>query len=121
MVLTIVTMKSTIFWYVMPCSLVDTHRCFTLHAACFFLAACLACYSTLKVETVHSSEMPVNLYEVLLESSRTRTKRYADLTYSILAAISFKIVSWGTYTKLNSVALVRKRTIPTERLLLSAK
>jgi hypothetical protein len=42
------------------------------------------------------------LYDVLSESSPTMSKKNAGLTYSILAAISFKTVSLGTYTAIPS-------------------
>jgi hypothetical protein len=40
------------------------------------------------------------VYEGYLKVPGLGKKRYSGLTYSILAAISFKIVSLGTYTEI---------------------
>jgi hypothetical protein len=50
-------------------------------------------------------------YEVLSESPELCQKINAGLTYSIMAAISFKIVSLGTYTTIPSFFLHFKSTV----------
>jgi hypothetical protein len=75
-------MESTVFWYVMPCSLVEVYRhfgamfCFHLHgrrisqassiaqlSAFFLLVVCLTYFLSLKMETARSSETSVHLYK----------------------------------------------------------
>jgi hypothetical protein len=54
-----VIMKGTISWDVMLCSLVEVCR----HFEGTLLSACLAYFSTLKMETVYSSRTMVNFYQ----------------------------------------------------------
>jgi hypothetical protein len=63
-VLTVVTMKSTMLWDMMPCSPVEIPQCFRgiyclqRHNTCQLLA----CPSTLKTEVAYSLETLVNFY-----------------------------------------------------------
>jgi hypothetical protein len=74
-VLTVVTMRSMIFWVVMVCSLVEVHWCFRemchLHlwgwgesqvrvVTCFLLGYSLAYSSTIKMETIHCCKMSIH-------------------------------------------------------------
>jgi hypothetical protein len=58
-VLKAVTMKSTVFWDVTHCSLVEVFQ--QIYTRC--LLPCLACFLTLKLEPVCSSETLMNFYQ----------------------------------------------------------
>jgi hypothetical protein len=68
-VLTALTMKSAVSWYVTSCGLVDVYRCFEDKAkqveskACLLLAVCLVFSSILKMEVVDSCGTSVNIYK----------------------------------------------------------
>jgi hypothetical protein len=53
----------------------------------------------------------INIYEVYRKAPRLGEKRNTGITYSILAAISFKIVSLGTYTAIPSFFPCFKNTV----------
>jgi hypothetical protein len=57
-----VTMKSTVFWSVTPCNLVEDRRRFALLESCFVMVSCLTLSSTVKMSAVRSSEISVNFY-----------------------------------------------------------
>jgi hypothetical protein len=57
---------------------------------------------------IHTSTSQQNTYRKFAGLGQ---KRNADLTYSILAAISFKIVSLGTYTAIPSFLPCFKSTV----------
>jgi hypothetical protein len=70
---------------------------------CWWYGQCLGWYWQEDVQCLtHSSVyglLCANTIQGELESSRFGQQRYAGLTYLILSAISFKIVSLGMYTK----------------------
>jgi hypothetical protein len=87
-------MKSNIFKDVTPCILVESELWFST-------GFCLVYSLTMKMEAVYYSETTANFY---------RTGHHIRENTVLLF-----IVSQIQLKKLNSVALVRERTIPTER------